>query len=94
MHSLIKAKRHMPVSEMIRWINKVLDGYYNYYAITDNIPKCYNFRYRVRRMLFYWLNRRGQRKSYTWDQFDDMLEVYPLHTPRVKYSIYTGKLAS
>ena len=94
MHSLIKAKRHMPVSEMIRWINKVLDGYYNYYAITDNIPKCYNFRYRVRRMLFYWLNRRGQRKSYTWEQFDDMLEVYPLHTPRVKYSIYTGKLAS
>ena len=50
--------------------------------------------HRVRRMLFYWLNRRGQRKSYTWAQFDDMLEAYPLHTPKIKYSIYTGKMAS
>ena len=94
MNSLIKAKRHMPVSELIQWINKVLDGYYNYYAITDNIPKCSEFLYRISRMLFYWLNRRSQKKSYTWLQFNDMLKVYPLHTPKLKFSIYFGKIAS
>ena len=94
MNSLIKAKRHMPVSELIQWINKVLDGYYNYYAITDNTPKCSEFYFRISRMLFYWLNRRSQRRSYTWPQFNDMLKVYPLHTPKVKFSIYTGKIAS
>ena len=94
MNSLIKAKRHMPVSETIAWINKVLDGYYNYYAITDNTPMCANFLYRVREMLFYWLNRRSQRKSYTWPQFADMLKVYPLHSPKLKFSIYYGKIAS
>lgn len=94
MNSLIKAKRHMPVSELIKRINKVLDGYYNYYAITDNTPKCSEFYYRISRMLFYWLNRRSQKTSYTWPQFNDMLKVYPLHTPKVKFSIYTGKIAS
>ena len=94
MNSLIKAKRHMPVSELIHWINKVLDGYYNYYAITDNTQMCSEFQYRVSRMLFYWLNRRSQKKSYTWPQFHDMLKVYPLHTPKLKFSIYFGKIAS
>jgi len=94
MNSLIKAKRHMRVSELIKWINKVLDGYYNYYAITDNTPMCSNFLYRVRRMLFYWLNKRSQKRSYTWEQFADMLKVYPLHSPMVKFSIYTGKIAN
>lgn len=94
MNSLIKAKRHMPVSETIAWTNKVLDGYYNYYAITDNTPMCANFLFRVREMLFYWLNKRSQRKSYTWPQFADMLKVYPLHSPKLKFSIYYGKIAS
>jgi group II intron reverse transcriptase/maturase len=94
MNSLIKAKRHMPVSELIQWINRVLDGYYNYYAITDNIPKCSEFLYRISRMLFYWLNRRSQKKSYTWPQFNDMLKVYSLHTPKARFSIYIGKIAS
>lgn len=93
MNSLIKAKRHMPVNETIKWINKVLDGYYNYYAITDNIPTCANFLHWVRRILFYWLNRRSQRRSYTWKQFADLMVGFPLHTPKVKFSIYTGKIA-
>ena len=93
MNSLIRAKRHMPVNETIKWINKVLDGYYNYYAITDNIPMCGNFLYRVRGILFYWLNRRSQRRSYTWKQIADLMVDFPLHTPKVKFSIYTGKIA-
>ena len=93
MNSLIKANRHMPLSELIQWINRVMVGYYNYYAITDNTPMCSAFVYRVRRMLFYWLNRRSQKKSYTWPQFADMLKVYPLKYPKIKFSIYTGKIA-
>ena len=45
MNSLIRDKRHMPVSETIQWINKVLAGYYNYYAITDNTLMCASFLY-------------------------------------------------
>ena len=93
MNLFIKSYRHMPVNELIKRINKVLDGYCSYYAITDNTPMCSNFLYRVRRLLFYWLNRRSQKKSYTWPQFADMLKVYPLHSPKVRFSIYYGKLA-
>lgn len=37
--------------------------------------------YQVRRSLFYWLNRRNQKKSYTWEAFNAMLKDYPLACP-------------
>src|SRR5215831_20503267 len=40
-----------------------------YYAITDNSESCQRYRHLTRRALFKWLNRRSQRKSYTWDGF-------------------------
>lgn len=44
----------------------------------------------VQRSLFYWLNRRSQKKSYSWAQFRDMLKEFPLARPRIYVSIYRG----
>ena len=41
-------------------------GHLNYYAITDNSESCHRYMHLTRRLLFKWLNRRSQRKSYTW----------------------------
>lgn len=46
-----------------------LVGHLNYYAITDNARKCDSFRRQIMLLLFKWLNRRSQRRSYTWAQF-------------------------
>ena len=73
---------------IIKKINQILVGYYHYYGITDNFRAIDSFRYRVERSLFYWLNRRSQKVSYTWSQFADMLKVYPLARPRIYVSIY------
>lgn len=43
---------------------------------------------KVRCSLFYWLNRRSQKISYTWKAFNDMLKVCPLAKPRIYVSIY------
>lgn len=63
-------------------------GYYNYYCITDNTQNVYNFKDKIEKLLFKWLNRRSQRKSFTWDKFSLFLKKYPLPSPRIKVNIY------
>jgi hypothetical protein len=41
--------------------------------------------HRVRRIWFYWLQRRSQRgKRLTWERFGAYLAQFPLPTPRIK----------
>ncbi len=80
--------RTMPVKAIIKKMNETLVGYYHYYGITDNYQSLSNFRYRMMRSLYKWLNRRSQKKSYNWKEFNDMLKVYPLATPRIYVSVY------
>lgn len=74
--------------DTIVWLNQVLVGYFHYYGITDNFVMLERFVYRVKRLLFKWLNRRSQRRSYTWDQFSDLLKDFPLAKPRIYVSIF------
>lgn len=87
-HQRIKEMRTLPISQIIHKVNQILVGYFHYYGITDNSDSLNRFCYRVRRSLFYWLNRRSQRKSYSWEGFNDMLKQYPLVRPRIYVSIY------
>ena len=87
-HRQIAEMRTQPVAEIIKKLNQILVGYYHYYGITDNFRAIRNFRYRVSRSLFFWLNRRSQKKSYTWDAFIMMLKEKPLAEPKIYVSIY------
>jgi len=44
----------------------------------------------LRKFLFYWLNRRSQRKSYTGDGFKEFMKTRPLVAPKIYVSIYTS----
>ena len=88
LNRLISEMRSRPVKDIIKKLNQILVGYDHYYGITDNSRSLANFHYRVQQMLFYWLNKRSQRKSYTWETFNDMLKVYPLVKPRIYVSIF------
>ena len=46
---------------MIRQARARVVGHLSYYAITDNSERC--------RILFKWLNRKSQRRAYTWAKF-------------------------
>jgi hypothetical protein len=45
----------------------------NYYGITDNNRACEIYCMRAKRILFKWLNRKSQRKSYGWEGFEQAL---------------------
>lgn len=60
--------------EMLRKAKIRVAGHLNYYAITDNSEKCNTYMYYVRRALFKWINRKSQRRSYTWEGFSHALD--------------------
>jgi len=85
----IKGNRNkLKPDELIRRLNRSLAGYYNYYAVTDNTGTLGRFRHRIISQLFYWLNRRSQRKSYTWQSFYAFLARVPVIRPRLKHCLY------
>lgn len=84
----IKGMRKLRFEAIIGKLNQILVGYYHYYGITDNIKSLTDFKYEVTKRLFYWLNRRSQRKSYTWEEFNNMLANYPLAAPKIHVNVY------
>lgn len=59
-----------------------LRGHIQYYGVSFNYKAVSIFVYQAVRILFKWLNRRSQRKSFTWEKFKLFIERNPL--PKVK----------
>ena len=78
----------LPIKDIIIWLNQVLTGYFHYYGITDNSEMLSTFRFRIMQLLYKNLNRRSQRRSLTWDGFNDILKDFPLVKGRIYVSIY------
>ena len=89
MNLWLKQNRHLRLKELTSKLNQKLRGHYQYYGITDNYKSMDNFLYQVNRMLFKWLNRRSQRKSYTWEGYAELLKIFPLARPRIYVNIYS-----
>ena len=70
--------------EMLKQARARVVGYLNYYAITDNSDRCHYYVYRTRLILFNWLNRKSQRRAYTWETFNQVLKQIGWPTPRIR----------
>lgn len=88
MSQWLKKSRGMKVSLLIKKVNQKLRGHYQYYGITDNSRMMVRYCYETRKALFKWLNRRSHLKSYTWDEFNELLKYCPLEQLRIYHSIY------
>ena len=65
-----------------------LAGHIRYFGVTFNAQSVDKFLYQATRILFKWLNRRSQRKSFNWDQFGRFLRLFPLPKVRIYHSLY------
>ncbi len=66
-----------------------LRGHIQYYGVTYNFKAVSLFIYQAVKILFKWLNRRSQRKSFGWDKFQLFIICNPL--PKVKiYPSHVG----
>ena len=68
-----QARHKLRKGEMLRRAKARVQGHLNYYAITDNAHWCTTYVYRATRIVHKWLNRKSQRKAYTWAQFNQAL---------------------
>jgi RNA-directed DNA polymerase len=93
--TMIQKHRHNP--SLIDHVIRVVEGYLNYFAVNDNIGRVSAFTNEVRRTLFKYLNRRSQRRSFTWEQFTRKLksmgfpEAYVRHRIDIDLNIFRPK---
>ena len=66
-----------------------LRGHYQYYGVSGNYRGIQRFYFQTVRLVFKWLNRRSQKKSFNWDQFNRYLTWYPLPKPKICHNLYT-----
>ena len=88
MNLWLKRNRHLRLKDLTGMLNAKLRGHYQYYGVTDNADGIADFLFETQRLMFKWLNRRSQRKSYTWDGFNELLKVFQLARPRIYVNIY------
>lgn len=77
--------------EMKEWwkiLKLKLIGHYRYYGISGNLKCIRAFRTKVVKLVFKWVNRRSQRKSYNWEQFNQYLRYNLIPKPKIYYKIY------
>jgi len=83
MRNFKKTKQWWPVLEA------KLRGHYQYYGVSGNMQALRRFYMLTLRMTVKWLNRRSQRKSYSWEGFQRYLNHYPLPEPKIVHNLYT-----
>ena len=81
------------VRDVFRDLNVKLRGYYRYYGVHGNSPSLQQFFRHAMRILFKWLNRRSQRRSYTWTGFIELLRHFQVERPRLVGRPNTRKAA-
>jgi RNA-directed DNA polymerase len=79
-----KARHVLRKGEMLRQARVRVNGHLSYYAITDNLERCSYYVYCATRILFKWLNRKSQRKAYTWEGYQQALAWVNWPKPRVR----------
>lgn len=84
----IKYNRHMEQEAFLKAIRAKLSGHYQYYGITDNSRKIASYYYHTTRLMYKWMNRRSQRRSFTQERYKEVLQNFRLPKPRIHVNIY------
>ena len=79
-----RQKRHCPVKDWFKELKPKLQGYYNYYGVSGNHASLQQFFGEAMQILRKWLNRRSQRKSYSWEGFRQLIEHFQVPRPRIR----------
>ena len=65
-----------------------LRGHVNYYGVSHNAESVNKFLHEATRIVFKWLNRRSQRKSFTWKEFERYITAHPLPTVKIVHRLF------
>ncbi|MFH1981941.1 MAG: group II intron reverse transcriptase/maturase [Pseudomonadota bacterium] len=83
MRAWLKAARHLSKRQFFKDLKRKLVGHYNYFYVRGNSHSVWSFYSKVIELAKKWLNRRSQRKSYNWEQFNRIIEYVKIPKPKV-----------
>lgn len=83
-----QVRNRLPLRQIWDRFRAKLRGHIQYYAVSFNSQAVERFTYQATRILFRHLNRRSQRKSFTWEQFNRFLRQHPLPPVRIRHALY------
>jgi RNA-directed DNA polymerase len=78
----LRERMHDPVKQTGEWLHSVVQGYFNYHAVSGNLDRLSLFRDRVTRLWRWALRRRGQKHRPNWARIGRLVARW-LPIPRV-----------
>jgi group II intron reverse transcriptase/maturase len=83
-----KQIRHeKPLKEIWQIFKAKLRGHIQYYGVSHNSEEVKTFLFKATEIVFKWLNRRSQRKSFVWEKFQLFMATNPLPTSKVVHPL-------
>lgn len=91
MKEWIREARNWPLRMILSSLRRKLQGYWNYYSVIGNSSATWKYYSAVKMLIYKWLNRRSQRKSYRWSKFKELfIGSWNIPAPRTVEQGETG----
>lgn len=91
MKKWIRANRGLTRKKLGETLRRKLQGHYNYYGVRGNTKSLWKYQHLCQRLIFKWLNRRSQRRSYNWNGFREMWKSWGMPAPRIVEGAYESQ---
>ena len=89
----LRTRMHDPTAQTGKWLQSVLQGYFNYHAVPGNLSRLCVFRNRVIRLWRWALRRRGQKRRPNWARMSRLAQRW-LPVPRALHPYPAARFAA
>jgi RNA-directed DNA polymerase len=77
-----------PLQEIWKIFCSKLRGHIQYYGVSFNMRSIGKFSEEAKRIMFKWLNRRSQKKSFNWDKFGLYIKKFPMPAVKIYHKLF------
>ena len=77
-----------PLQEIWKIFCSKLRGHIQYYGVSFNMRSIGKFSEEAKRIMFKWLNRRSQKKSFNWDKFGLYIKKFPIPAVKIYHKLF------
>ena len=81
-------RNKIPLGEIWKIFCAKLRGHVQYYGVSFNFKMVAKFLDEAKKIIFKWLNRRSQRKSFDWNKFDLFIKKHPLPCAKIVHRLF------
>lgn len=75
LRSYLKESLNVRTQTVLKRVIRVVKGWINYHAISDNKRRVNSFILMCKRVLFWWRNRKGGQRKLSWEKFRNLLKT-------------------